>query len=194
VENLSIKKLRYALEAAGHGASGSPRHTFLRAHGTKKHRRRDRTAAPILIRSPVPAPAGTITFLVTMQSVTLSRHESKRSPVSSSRLFPVVMKLFPTRHHRFSGLVRFAQYRPRGDERRSNKEIRQAKDEQVAHLHPPGGGWFWIWSDRAMTWVSAFDGGPHVSDRGRVGLGPHSAHHRDGHGYRMRFSLVRGTR
>jgi hypothetical protein len=34
-----------------------------------------------------------------------------------------------------------------------------------AHLHPPVGG-FWIWSDREMTWVSAFGGGPHVSDRG----------------------------
>ena len=63
VGNLSIKKLRYALEAAGQSASGSPRHTFLRAHGTKKHRRRDRTTAPILIRSPVPAPAGMITLL-----------------------------------------------------------------------------------------------------------------------------------
>src|SRR3954447_3115685 len=48
VGNLSIKKLRCALEAAGQGASGSPRHTFLRARGTKKHRRRDRTTAPIL--------------------------------------------------------------------------------------------------------------------------------------------------
>jgi hypothetical protein len=60
VGNLSIKKLRYALEAAGHGASGPPRHTFPRAHGTKQRRRQDRTAAPILIRSPVPAPAGMI--------------------------------------------------------------------------------------------------------------------------------------
>src|SRR5829696_9134604 len=58
VGNLSIKKLRCALEAAGQGASGSPRHTFLRARGTKKHRRRDRTTAPILIGSRVPAPAG----------------------------------------------------------------------------------------------------------------------------------------
>jgi hypothetical protein len=66
--NLSIKKLRYALEAAGHGASGSPRHTFLRAHDTKGRRRQDRTAAPILIRSPVPAPAGMITFLTTTTS------------------------------------------------------------------------------------------------------------------------------
>jgi hypothetical protein len=46
VGNPSIKKLRYALDAAGHGASGSPRHTSLRAHGTKGHRRLDRTAAP----------------------------------------------------------------------------------------------------------------------------------------------------
>ena len=67
--NLSIKKLRYALEAAGQGASGSPRHTFLRAHGTKKHRRRDRTTAPILIRSPVPAPAGMITLFITPKTV-----------------------------------------------------------------------------------------------------------------------------
>jgi len=64
--NLSIKKLRYALEAAGDGASGPPRHTFLRAHGTKRRRRQDRTAAPILIRSPVPAPAGMITFIITV--------------------------------------------------------------------------------------------------------------------------------
>jgi hypothetical protein len=50
VGNLSIKKLIFALEAAGQGASGSPRHTFLRAHGTKQHRRQSRTTTPILMR------------------------------------------------------------------------------------------------------------------------------------------------
>src|SRR4051794_33578323 len=87
VGNLSIKKLRCALEAAGQGASGSPRHTFLRARGTKKHRRRDRTTAPILIRSRVPAPAGMITFFAksrSMRSVAFSLRSSSSSARSGS--------------------------------------------------------------------------------------------------------------
>jgi hypothetical protein len=60
VGNLSIEKLRYALEAA-HGASGPPCHTFY-GLPTPRRRRQDRTAAPILIRSAVPASAGMITF------------------------------------------------------------------------------------------------------------------------------------
>jgi hypothetical protein len=71
--NLSIKKLRYALEAAGPGASGSPRHTFLRAHGTKQHRRQDRTTAPILMRPGCRPPAGMITYFRNSFSMRSSR-------------------------------------------------------------------------------------------------------------------------
>src|SRR3954470_8241851 len=87
VGNLSIKKLRCALEAAGQGASGSPHHTFLRARSTKKHRRRDRTTAPILIRSRVPAPAGMITFFAksrSMRSVAFSLRSRSSSTRSGS--------------------------------------------------------------------------------------------------------------
>src|SRR4051794_9915624 len=114
VGNLSIKKLRCALEAAGQGASGSPRHTFLRARSTKKHRRRDRTTAPILIRPRVPAPAGMITFFrnsFSMRSSRNSRSASRKrtrsltssggsSPAWSRRYwltqFPSVPSLMPS--------------------------------------------------------------------------------------------------
>ena len=44
-EGLSVKSLRFALAAAGQGASGPPRHT----HGTKYHRRRTTGDGPAIL-------------------------------------------------------------------------------------------------------------------------------------------------